>query len=483
MKRALLSFDTDHIKEYVFASNALKEIRGASNILDRLNGTTMRQTVSGECIYAHGGSGLFIVPSDRVPDCIARTQQAYAEQTGHVATITGVALDLPPEFDLENDDIRPIWKHLSYKLQAAKTRNPLYCTSVTHPFLRYSDSDGTHYASEVDGDDSFRLISHANHLKIKRNQKIRHRATMQGQEIPKDFASIAAVSRPANYFALVYADGDGLGQVLDTCRTLPEIRKTAQGIDEILRQCKDEALAKYEVDTCSDTLLHGGDDLLLALPAHAALEVAIHISDTFRVRTQKTLGQAYTVSTAVVWAHPKFPFRSWFAMADSALKFAKREGVKRSCTGLINFLVISSANHLVFEQYYKDILVVEEAGYRLVRTLRPYTTTHLAQLISYRKQLAGISRSKLASLRNAAFLSQSRAMFEALRTLTHERSEERRRVIQKMVMTLGSENTETEAQMLFPFMKVVKNKGGLLHAELRTPMLDLAELWDFTDKG
>ena len=482
MKRALLSFDTDHIKEYVFASNALKEIRGASDILNRLN-WTMRQTVSGECIYAHGGSGLFIVPSDKVSDCIARTQQAYAEQTGNVATITGVALDLPPEFDLENDDIRPIWKHLSYKLQAAKTRNPLYCISVTHPFLRYSDSDGTHYASEVDGDDSFRLISHASALKIKRNQTIRHKATMQGQEMPEDFASIAAVSRPANYFALVYADGDGLGQALEACQTLPEIRKTAQGIDGILRQCKNEALAKYKVDTFSDTLLQGGDDLLLAVPAHAALDVAMHVSDTFRVRTQKTLGRAYTVSTAVVWAHPKFPFRSWLAMADSALKFAKREGVKRSCTGLINFLAISSANHLAFEQYYKDVLVVEEEGYKLVRTLRPYTTTHLAQLISYRKKLAGISRSKLASLHNAVFLSQSRAMFAALRTLTHERSEERRRVIQEMVTMLGSENTKTEAQMLFPFVKVVKNKRGLPHAELRTPMLDLAELWDFTGKG
>jgi len=37
MKRTLISFDTDRIKEYVFATGDLKEIRGASGILDELN--------------------------------------------------------------------------------------------------------------------------------------------------------------------------------------------------------------------------------------------------------------------------------------------------------------------------------------------------------------------------------------------------------------------------------------------------------------
>ena len=36
-KRFLVALDTNHIKQYVFATDKLKEIRGASSILDNLN--------------------------------------------------------------------------------------------------------------------------------------------------------------------------------------------------------------------------------------------------------------------------------------------------------------------------------------------------------------------------------------------------------------------------------------------------------------
>jgi len=38
MRRSLVSYDTDRIKEYVFATGDLKEIRGASGILDESEG-------------------------------------------------------------------------------------------------------------------------------------------------------------------------------------------------------------------------------------------------------------------------------------------------------------------------------------------------------------------------------------------------------------------------------------------------------------
>jgi hypothetical protein len=40
---SLVAFDTDHIKEYVFGTDRLKEIRGASSLLDRLNRREMEE--------------------------------------------------------------------------------------------------------------------------------------------------------------------------------------------------------------------------------------------------------------------------------------------------------------------------------------------------------------------------------------------------------------------------------------------------------
>jgi hypothetical protein len=485
MKQSLIAFDTDRIKEFVFATDVLKEIRGASNILDTLNRQDMPHCVGGICYYAHGGSGLFVVPTDDATACINRVRHVYAEQTGGAATITGVELQLPDSFDVEHDNIQALWKHLGYKLRAAKARNPVVRTSVTHPLLHFGHADGEFYATHIDEEDE--LISTVSVLKRARNHAIRQEAIRQGQDLPEDFAAIAAASSPSNYFALIYADGDSLGQALEACPTLSDIHSIATGIDEILAQIKDAAIARQELSSCQyDTLLHGGDDLILAAPAHAALAIALDVSEEFRRRTQQRFGKAYTLSMAIVWAHATFPFGTWFEMAESALKFAKYEGAKRKTKGLINFLVISSTNHLDFKRFYNQVLSAEEGKqWKVVRTLRPYTTEDLRRLVHYRQTLKRLPRGKLEALRQAVFQPRTRAIFEALRVLVHWRNEAVRMTMQEMVHTLVNNTTEQTGSLLFPFVEVKDAVGDTVPplTTYRTPIADLAELWDFIPGG
>ena len=44
-EKYIVAFDTDQIKKYVFATDALKEIRGASALLDELNRIKMGEIV------------------------------------------------------------------------------------------------------------------------------------------------------------------------------------------------------------------------------------------------------------------------------------------------------------------------------------------------------------------------------------------------------------------------------------------------------
>ena len=60
-KKLLVSFDTDRIKEYIFATGRLREIRGASAILDELNRLDMVEKSSefrAEKIYAISSFGI-----------------------------------------------------------------------------------------------------------------------------------------------------------------------------------------------------------------------------------------------------------------------------------------------------------------------------------------------------------------------------------------------------------------------------------------
>src|ERR1700737_4474337 len=109
-KYSLVAFDTDHIKQYVFATDKLKEIRGASSILDRLNRQDMSDIAkdvdtNAQLIYANGGSGLFEVDTDKADKFGKRVQQQFRVRTAGSATITYTIQELP---DSATSDIKAI---------------------------------------------------------------------------------------------------------------------------------------------------------------------------------------------------------------------------------------------------------------------------------------------------------------------------------------------------------------------------------------
>jgi hypothetical protein len=484
MGTSLVAFDTDRIKEYVFATGTLKEIRGASAILNGLH-EVMRNLVGGRCYYAHGGAGLFVIPSEEVEQAINCVRQAYAEQTGGAATITGVALPLPDDFDETSSNIQALWKHLGYKLRAAKARNPDVRAAVTHPLLRYGDSDGIFYATEQERDE---FISSPSSLKRRRNDAI-HAIELK----PKDFDAIAEASSPSGYFALIYADGDDLGRAMEECQTLADIQQFAQHIDTILQEACEYAIRKEKLlPHHFDILLSGGDDLLLAVPADKALSTALTIAEQFQNQTQQHFQRAHTISTAVVWAHRSFPFGAWLYITESALKFTKQAGALRTQHGLINFLVISSANHLDFKEFYTRVLYSEgdSEGNKteVTRSLRPYTIDDLRRLIAYRTDLRKLTPTKLESLRRAVFQSSvQQAMFEALLVLTHWRNEEARATLLAFPSAFVSpvQDQRRQLPLMFPFAvtETLNDDPDERITTYATPIADLAELWDFIPGG
>jgi len=103
---ALLSADTDQIKQYVFESAGLPEVRGASMLLAELNKNGIKQlfaerNLPGDCIiYADGGGLVAIVPKSEAPTLQREIQGLYPRETG-LATITCVWRAVTPQELLE----------------------------------------------------------------------------------------------------------------------------------------------------------------------------------------------------------------------------------------------------------------------------------------------------------------------------------------------------------------------------------------------
>jgi hypothetical protein len=510
MTQSLLAFDTDRIKSYVFATGKLAEIRGASALLDRLNRQTMPDIVQVDPthrIYAHGGSGLFLVPTERVTAIITALQRRYHETTA-AAGVTGVELALPEGFDLHSP-LPSHWKHLGLRLRVAKDGNPDYAGRVAHPFLKACDSCGVFPAAqrfpEPGGEPALLCRScaakRAEDQRIKRQipqviqQEIKpndallwHRLVhalqqsgypIHNRERPDDFTQLGEQSRPQGYLGLIYADGDGMGRRLETIPTLQAMRTFANDIDQALYGAVKQAILTHlvpEPDAASlpfDVLLLGGDDLVMVTTAQTALETALTIQEQFTALLQPNYSDPDPpgLSVAVILAHVNFPFGALFDIAESALKFAKKQRAKRGVSeGLLNFLVINSANHLDFKDYYNDQL--RHLGWQnddpdLYRTLRPYTAADMRQLLQTGATLRDAPRTKLEQLRRAVFEPRTQAMLEGMVALLRWRDTGQRECIQQFVATFA----DHQRQVNFPWFE----RNGTYH----TPLLDLVELFDF----
>ena len=502
MGKSLIAFDTNKIKNYVFATGTLKEIRGASALLDRLNRVDMPRLAGGKTIYANGGAGLFVVDTDG-DEVIKTVGKAYRDQT-LTASITGAMVALPED----ESNVQAQLETLRYRLRAKKDGFRSFELPVSHPLLHPCDSCGTQYATDyVDGE---MLCSSC---QKKRQEDARVKADIRrwtsgtakpdtqrlwgrlirqlgnlgypitDHDRPEDFDTLGEVSSPKGYMALIYADGDGMGREIEAITDLQEMNRFADAVDGALYQSVSEAIAAHLVPQGKtwpfDILLLGGDDLVMVTQAQSGIEVALHIVERFPALTENWLGKRLNLSATVVLAHIKYPIGPLLQLAESSLKFAKKEAVRRRLAGetldggLLNFLVVSSANHLDFDEYYRQVLKSEENRGQTVlyRTQRPYTAAGMADLVAQiRKVRSRVPRAKLEQLRAAVFQSRMQGTLDAMMAVLRlRRNDEQRKTLLELV------GTGLNEQIYLPWIKRGKN-------DWTTPVLDIVELLDFIGK-
>ncbi|GAC1461880.1 MAG: hypothetical protein NVS4B12_08690 [Ktedonobacteraceae bacterium] len=159
MQKSLVALDTDSWKSYVFRTDTLQEICGASLILDRLNRVTMLEiaydpSIAAWPIYTNGGSGLFLVDEDKADAFGAKIQKAFLATSGGSLSITYAVQLLSPTLP---EDIEELMQHdlgrelelLRCKLREGKGRPRAVITLPSHPFFRLCDACGIEYAEQL----------------------------------------------------------------------------------------------------------------------------------------------------------------------------------------------------------------------------------------------------------------------------------------------------------------------------------------------
>ena len=377
--------DTPSIKSYVFGTDPLNEVRGASARLDTLNRFEMEQCLVDqlgrdhvECIYANGGSGQFLIHrSDEIDvnaACKCMVQHIREQTGGEVGVVYGIA---PLEDIASYNDYTEVVQMAHFQLRCQREFATSQHSATLIPLMMECESALHLPGTDIDITDG-NILSHASYEKRQHGSDVRRHGLWaqwmehlkaRGQSWPSDeywdklrcksLTDIGDCSSWHGYIGLVYADGNGMGKIIKALDLPETYRQFSKIVDESIREACFTALnqvSKSEINNVQDALrnqqpfkslpadilLLGGDDLLVALPADRALDFAQKTTETFQGLTQekidaledektreffyKQLGnEGFTISCGVAIAKSNYPFYLLLDLAEDLLKNAKRK--------------------------------------------------------------------------------------------------------------------------------------------------------------
>jgi hypothetical protein len=574
--KTLVALDTDHIKQFVFATNKLKEIRGASSILDHLNRREMTRIAGeykAELVYANGGSGMFVVEGDEeAAKKFGRAiQQTYLKQTHGGATISFDVQKIPEDIDdvWNKREIHPYMRLLHYRLLQEKGSSHQEIEVLpSHPFMRPCDACGVRYAENrfesSDPDDEERRYCGVCMKKREEDKNVRDwieesiRDKKPGKsekkparnkrsyiweriietlpdsynlpdktDRPSDFNKLQGLSGGKDYMALIYADANHMGTVMDELETLQKRKDTAEMVDDAIYTAMSRAIAEHlpivpgegkgEHMFPFDILMIGGDDVMVVTPANVAIDVALTLAKVFHDETRKNdirpEKKGYTLSIAVILAPVKYPFGLLHDLADSTLKYAKKESAKRELDELeheesakrelanearreqqefdkttINFVVVAGNTGQEFDKVMDSLSRKDQDKQtKFYATLRPYGVEELEKLrtaIREGKQKE-LGHTKLHQLREAVMKKNlTTSVSDARAVLTNWR-EKQYKFVYNYVFEVAFRYQEKRKKnedpgTWFPRLTFPWLEDG--EEVYRSPLLDFVELYDFIDE-
>lgn len=128
--------------------------------------------------------------------------------------------------------------------------------------------------------------------------------------------------KPSPYYALLHADGDNMGKVIDALKEPDQHREFSKTLSEFARKVKGIVNEEYE----GSLIYSGGDDVLALLPLHTVLHCAKELSDEFK-STLKGFkageGVAATLSIGIAVVHHLEPLQDALELARRAEREAK----------------------------------------------------------------------------------------------------------------------------------------------------------------
>lgn len=385
----LIVADVDQIQNYVFGSNQLRSVRGASILVEKL-GTefqNLREIEDGwQCLRHQGGQMVALWSGDQPPQTLCAEIEAKCAKLGGCALTVTTASLRHSNFPENLDAIFLNIDEQKHALGNPKTNSHI----VSGGFSRYCDLCKTSPAQQKEdgqlrhqfGEDDRRFLCKACQLRVTvspNDLSISKQLITRLENricIPEKLDDLWP-GKEGRLMTMLAADGNNIGQLLSGISS-PKLYKEfsdtlvnlfdeslARGVDMML----DENLATAPIHLMP--IIAGGDDISLLLPAENALDLAHtwarafaeiskendvfqQVISQFRSRNREYGENQFpgdgpwslTLSIGVAIAKPHFPLTTYHRLSqelNKSAKYAMLVSPDESPLGAIDFAMITTA--------------------------------------------------------------------------------------------------------------------------------------------
>lgn len=480
-KEYLVVMGVPSIKKYVFGTDRLVEIRGASGLLEHLykeNVPKIMKHAFGndrmERISIGGGAAQFRIKTNNkveIEECMNRLEKAFLDASGAgIDLIWGIA---------GISDIRFCDAHIEAINNSEIKRNesPIHTRANIHTgFIRECESCSKMASHTRDNRKEERLLCS---VCFKKDEFALKRKTWLWDEFldylekkgdnvkrPSDFEEIGELckARPG-YTAVVYADGNAMGKLIRNIETIDQYKFFSNMVDQAIRMACHEALYELFFQNRdkkpkilpADILLLGGDDLVVYITAEKAMPFAINVANKFNQITkdeiraykkrtrddffeQKLKERGLTISLGIAYGKSHSPFSILLDQASELLQNAKKNGDKDPESNkhfsptYIDYHISPNFKQICVKDSRKNHLMLP--GRKPIQLFqKPYSIKDAERLLSGARDLikAGVPKTRLKKFGNAPLLGKTNGTLECLKLYVRSRQGEQRESIRNIL--------------------------------------------------
>lgn len=476
-KQYLVVMDVPGIKKYVFGTNRLVEIRGASGLLKRLNENETRSYLNrtlGENnfdeVFFGGGGGQFIAATEKgkLETCMKGLQKFFYDASkGDMLLLYGIS-------NYSEATYKESLANAHMDLKRKKDEESLVSNTILHTgFIRECESCAGMASEYSDYAGEERLLCQVCAKKVKEGKEkglwkdFADFLAMKGMRIhdgmmPVTFEEIGErCEKKRGYTALVYADGNAMGKLVKAIDSKERFRLFSKTVEYAITTACHESLHKNcplsDKKIPAAILLLGGDDLLVYLTAETAFPFAIDVSRRFTKITRKEFesdpffadklkGKGLTISLGIAYGKSHTPFSIMFGQAEELLKSAKKAGSedKREkhtayySPSFIDYHIASQFNQIRVSDSRVHYLQLEKPSPAKLYQ-KPYSLENAEILLDHARclLLAGIPGTRLKRLGYAPFSGKMNGTLECLKLYTRSKKGEQRLAIRNALEQFG----------------------------------------------